>query len=274
MPVIESGLTAHVPADTAIVGWHNLVTTTNVDTTTEADGYPASNLANPATHLLWVGGTNTGDELITITLSTTELIDYVAVAKHNWGTESFLVSVEISSNDSPSDFITVISPQTVASDLPIIFRFEPQAVGSIRIRLAVTTGTVDVPQAAVVYVGSLLDLTRGVRVDQEHVPVTYGRRTTVINGMSESGNFLGRLVLGEHRYTKAEFFGFEKTFYDSDIDPFLAAAQERPFFFAYAPTEYPAEVGYVWLVNNAEPEIRPDTSVRAVALTLEMRGIA
>ena len=65
------------------------------------------------------------------------------------------------------------------------------------------------------------------------MPINYGRRTTIVDGMSESGNFLGRIVLGEHRQSTAEFEWFTPDFYRSDIDEFLEAAQEFPFFWAW-----------------------------------------
>ena len=128
------------------------------------------------------------------------------------------------------------------------------------------------PEAAVIYVGELLVLERSIKIDTGHVPITFGRRTNIVNGMSETGNFLGRIVLGEHRTSKAQFAWFTSAFYRSDIDEFLEAAQEAPFFWAWNPLEYPDETGYVWLINDAEPEVDPVT--RRIALELEMRGVA
>ncbi len=156
-----------------------------------------------------------------------------------------------------------------ADDTPIIARFTPQALSRVRVRLQLNG---IIPQAAVVYVGKLLVLERSITIGRGHVPINYGRRSTIVNGMSESGNFLGRIVLGEHRQSKAEFEWFTPDFYRSDIDTFLEAAQEFPFFWAWHPETYPTEVGYCWLTNNAEPEVDPVT--QRVALTLEMRGVA
>jgi hypothetical protein len=194
----------------------------------------------------------------------------VGVAGHNWGTLGIPVSVEIQTANSPSDWAEVISPQTIFDDSPIIFRFTPQSTVSVRIKLAVTD-TSSLPEAAVVYVGSLLVLERSINLNK-HTPITYGRRSNIITGMSESGNFLGRIVLGEYRQSKAEFEWFTPTFYRASIDAFIDAAQEIPFFWAWSPDEYPHETGYVWLINDAEMEVDPVT--RRVALTLEMRGVA
>lgn len=273
MPVILQSLTgfpADDPEGCPIIGYVNLVTAANVAATTADADFPISNVANPATHLKWKGTYNTGDEYITIT-GLNGTVSYVGVARHNWGTIGVPVSVEIQTTNSPSDWVEVISPQTITDDSPIIFRFQPQDTASVRIKLAVTD-TSAVPEAAVVYTGELLVLERSIKIGTGHVPITYGRRTDVVNGMSESGQFLGRIVLGEYRLSKAEFEWFTPTFYRSDIDAFLDAAQEIPFFWAWSPDEYPLETGYCWLTNNAEPEVDPAT--RRVALTLEMRGVA
>lgn len=273
MPVVLqtlSGFPSDNPSGCPLIGWNNLVTTGNVASTTADADFPVTNLANPATHLKWKGTYNTGDEYITITgLSGT--VSYIGVAKHNWGTLGIPVSVEVQTANSPSDWAEVVSPQTISDDSPIIFRFTPQSTVSARIKLAVTD-TSAVPEAAVVYVGELLVLERSIKIGANHTPITYGRRSNIVNGMSESGNFLGRIVLGESRASKAEFEWFTPTFYRSSIDDFLAAAQEVPFFWAWSPDEYPLETGYCWLTNDAEPDVDPVT--RRIALTLEMRGVA
>lgn len=273
MPVILQSLTgfpSDSPAGCPLIGWHNLVTAANVASTTAATGYPITNVANPATHLKWIGGVNTGDEYITFTLGDTSTsVSYVGVAGHNWGTLGIPVSVEVST-DSPLAYSEVVAPQVLPDNLPIIFRISTIAVTRIRIKLAVTD-TSAAPEAAVIYVGTLLVLERSINLNK-HVPITYGRRTNIVNGMSESGNFLGRIVTGEYRVSKAEFEWFTSAFYRASIDTFLAAAQQVPFFWAWSPDEYPLETGYCWLTNDAEPEVDPVT--RRVALTLEMRGVA
>jgi uncharacterized protein YfaP (DUF2135 family) len=39
--------------DHPLIGWHNVVTSATISADTEDANYPASNLANPATHLEW-----------------------------------------------------------------------------------------------------------------------------------------------------------------------------------------------------------------------------
>lgn len=191
-------------------------------------------------------------------------VNYVGIAGHNWGTLGLSLRVE-QGNSIP------LEATLIEDDSPIIVRWSPDSPEQDTVNLVLTYASGQ-PEAAVFYAGYILALERGIKVDVGHVPITFGRRTSIINGMSETGNFLGRIVLGEYRESKAEFFGFTADFYRQQIDDFLNAAQEIPFFFAYAPLEYPAESGFVWLINNAEPVVSPDH--RHIALTLQMRGIA
>jgi hypothetical protein len=71
--------------------------------------------------------------------------------------------------------------------------------------------------------------------DVAHTPIKYGRRTNVTNGMSESGNFLGRIVLGQMVETEVSLQNITPGWYRSYMDPFIEASRETPFFFAWRP---------------------------------------
>jgi hypothetical protein len=169
---------------------------------------------------------------------------------------------------------TTLSAMSVVldDDDPVIFRFDSQDATGVRLKITTSGESAEPPELAVLYVGELLVMERSLRLNTDHVPMIYGRRTNAVNGMSENGQFLGRIVLSEHRESKAQFQWLTDDFYRDTIDEFLDAAQETPFFFAWSPQEYPEEVSYAWLTNNAEPEVDPTT--RRVHLDLEMRGIA
>ncbi len=256
------------PVGTPLIGWHNLVTIDNITAEQENDGFPITNAANPATNLFWSGPFVTGSYFIAIdTSSYPGVINYVGIAGHNLGSAGIFISVYDFGVSPPVQLANFLP----TDDSPLIIRI-PSAVYTtlkIGITFVVATGT---PRIAVIYCGSLLVLERGIKVDVAHVPITYGLKTNVISGMSESGNFLGRIVLGESRQSRAEFFGFTSTFFHAALSAFLSAAQERPFFWAWAPDDYPLETGFVWLTNNPQPELSPDH--RRIAFTLDMAGIA
>lgn len=272
MGVIVS-TTSPVPSDSPVgvplIGYDNLVTTANVTSTTENADFPATNLANPSTYLKWKGGVNTGDEYITLNVSSADTVNYLGVAGHNFGTAPSIVSVEATISDSPGVWVELVQQSTPTDDSPIIFRWTAGAYEQYRLRIQ---PDIAVPEAAVVYIGELLVMERSIDINQTHVVINYGRQLNMMNGMSETGNFMGRLLLGEHRYSKAEFKWITSTFYRSDVEPFVDAASTIPFFWAWSPSEYPLETGFVWLTKEAEPEVDPVT--RRVHLNIEMRGIA
>jgi Concanavalin A-like lectin/glucanases superfamily len=260
----QIGVTGTTPFTNLLnTGWHHtaLVRTGNViklfiDGVQEGSNLAIIGSVNDSSSALCVGS-------IGAAFTTTDWIGWI---------DEFRLTVGV------ARWTTTFTPPTAAAaagsmitdNKPILFRWTPGVpMGFINLRIRPETAA---PEIAVVYAGELLVLERSITIGRGHVPITYGRRTNIVNGMSETGNFLGRIVLCEYRESKAEFEWFTPAFYRSDIDAFLDFAQEAPFFWVWNPEEYPEEVGYVWLTNNAEPETDPVT--RRIALTLEMRGIA
>lgn len=248
--------------DLPAVGYHNVVRADSIVADTQEANYPASNLANPATHLEWRAADDS-EQYLTITTNETDEIDYVGIAKHNFGTGEIPVSVEAYDGAIWNEIVEEVM---LPDDGPVILRFEAQSIGQIRIRLQ--TGA-DSPRAAVVYVGKLLDLERKVYVG--HTPLPHGRKTTVANGKSETGNFLGRIVLGEWRESVIPLSLITPAWYRANMDAFLAAAKEVPFFFAWRPGTYPAEVGYGWLTDDPMPT--PAGPSNLLAFDLRVSGV-
>src|SRR5262245_20138824 len=145
-----------------VLCWENLVETGNLVATSEIVGYPASNLANPSTNLIWrasltTESSPTADQYLTVTTSAD--FDYLAIARHNFGTLGLLVSVEVAITGSP-EWNEVIAPQVLPDDAPVIFRFLPQNTGSATataVRFLIQpTGYTTSPEAAVLFVGKSL----------------------------------------------------------------------------------------------------------------------
>src|SRR5262249_27534702 len=150
-------------------------------------------------------------------LNTGEAVDYVAVARHNFGSARIPVSVEILDPDaSPAVWTQVVSPVMLPNDGPALFRFTPQGIASVRLRLGVGNAAAS---AAVVYAGKLLVVPRRIYVG--HTPITYARATKVTNARSESGDFLGRIVLNEMTHTSVDLQNLLPGWYRSQCEPFL-----------------------------------------------------
>ena len=253
-----------VNADNPLIGYENLATPSNLTTTTEDAGFPAINLANPATHLRWQGTSIVTDEYITIAAETAELLDYIGIAGHNFWSVQIPVSIEVLISTGPDVWAEIVSPLIPPNDGPLLFRFTPQAITSIRVRLQPGLAA---PRAAVVYLGKLLVLQRRLYVG--HIPMPYGRSLSTANPRSISGAFLGRIVLSEKTGTAIELQNLTASWYRIYMEPFLIAAKEVPFFFAWRPGSYPNEVGYGWLSGDPKPVNQRNNGMMQVTLDLE-----
>lgn len=256
-----------------IFGWRNLVTAANVDATSEEADYPASNVANPSTALRWRGevGSPPADEYLTSMVESVEPLDYVAIAGHNFGSAQIPVSIEgatqIEGSPPELDWQEIVQDVLLPNDGPVIFRFEPQSLLAVRLRMQPGAAP---PTAAVMYAGKLLVCERST--GQDHTPVNFGRRVNVMSGRSETGNFLGRVVLGEHRATSFALQRVRASWFRSEMDPFLIDAKERPFFFAWKPQEHPHDVGFCWLTGD--PQVVREFDTGTMAVSLDMNGVA
>jgi hypothetical protein len=169
--------------------------------------------------------------------------------------------------DVPLPWLELVQETLHANDDPIIFRFEPQSLTGIRLRIQPGILT---PSIAVLYVGKLLVAERGTHVD--HVPINLVRTTRVMSGKSETGNFVGRVVLSEARGTTFVLHRLAEAWTREQLEPFLKAAREIPFFFAWRPQAHSKDVGYCWLTEDPQPSRHFDTGTYAI--TLQMSGVA
>lgn len=235
-----------VTANHPIIGIHNLVTTTSLSADTSAAGYPVTNLANPATHseAEWRAN-NTTEQYLTFATDYVDDIDYIAVAKHNFSSAEIPTSIE---GFISGVWTEIVEERMLTSDGPVLYRFTPQSLSFVRIRLQ--TGNA-AARAAVVYLGKLLTLPRRIYVG--YTPLPFGRRTEIQNGRSESGNFLGRVQLGAWRESVIPLSLFPPAWHRAYGDDFIAETATRPFFFAARPETYPDEVGYCWLTEDPIP---------------------
>lgn len=273
MLVISSDLVLVDPATqfslaNPIIGYQNIVTVANIAATSEdASGfYPATNLANNATYLRWQAADLTA-QAITIHNDPDIDLEFVGIARHNIGTAKASVKIQ-GSQDGGSTFVDLTDTQTFANDDPIMFRFTKQNYTDIKIVFGAATAVA--LQVAVVFCGPLLTLQRKIYVG--HTPINYGRQTVNVNGMSESGQFLGRLYVSGGRATSVSMKNLTPDWFRDFFDPFAIAAQETPFFFAWRPDEYPDEIGYCWM--SSDPKMTNQSSNGLVSVDMNLGGIA
>ena len=261
-----------VNGDNPVIGYDNLVTTANLTATSANTDYPATNLANPSTYARWQAADNGSplsgvDEYLTVTISRTDPVDYVAIARHNFGTGQVPISIEIDDGlgDSPG-YHEAIPPVLLRDDSPVLFRFSPTILTGLRVRLQ--PGNL-VPTAAVLYVGKLLVVQRRLYVG--HTPLKYGRSSRTLTGRSEAGHFLGRVILQETRESAVALQNLTPSWYRTYLDPFIEDSKENPFFFAWRPQSYPYETGFAWMTNDPKPSNQRSNGM--MQIDLQMSGV-
>jgi hypothetical protein len=253
-----------------VIGYEQLVTIGNIETRTEEEDYPATNLANPSTNLKWKGVLDSPieNEYIAINVNTELLVDYVAIARHNFGSGEMLVSLWTEDGEAPGGYRELVTVFAPTDDSPLLMRFTPQA--ATRLIVWVTPSGAAAPEAAVVYVGRLFVLPRRVYVG--YTPLPLGRKSSIVNGRSESGDFLGRVVLSETLSSSLSLNNLDPAWVREYLNPFILSAVESPFFFAWRPGGYPDETAFAWLTSDPKPKNAMANGFMTVSL--DMTGVA
>lgn len=223
-----------------IIAFQSKALSSNTIATSENSSYPVINLTNPNENQRWESSTS-AEQYITVTLDN-ENIDYVAFAGHNFSDDDFSLSVETFDG---SVWTERVEPQMVSDNKPVMMIFDEINCQGVRLKISSSDTT---PTISVFYVGKTLKMERNVYVG--HKPINYAKKSNVVNGMSESGRFIGRIVVGENYNTDVEIDNITPNFFREKINPFFIDAEENPFFFAWRPLSYPDEVGYAWLRDN------------------------
>lgn len=233
-----------IDAEHGRIGWRNLVASTNIVASSAAAGFPALNLANPTTFQLWRAAA-AGSASLTTTFAA-QAVDYVGIARHNLGSAGIGYTLQGTVNGT--DWTNLADPQAPTDDSIIIHEFAGATLMGVRVQLGAGTAPA---QAAVLHVGAITRLQRRIYVG--HTPLNFGRQTAVSTGMSESGQFLGRVTLRRQYATQIVLNNIDPAWYRDELDGFSEAAAVQPFFWAWRPAAYPAEVGYAWVTDDPVP---------------------
>lgn len=265
---LETGVSL---TDLPILFWDNVVSETNVYAESDPD-FPPSNVANPSTFLKWkhdlTDSPASALEYFTIDVSQDSPINYVAIAGHNFASAGIAVGLELASFNSPvGGAESIFVPEVPESDGPIIFVFNSREVEGVNI--LIDPGAGDAAEMAVVYAGAYTVMEEGIQAD--HSPLPLSRISDFVNGMSESGQFLGRITLSSQLESSASFANMSKAWIRSELLPFLDFAESNPFFYAWSPLTYPDETAFAWLSSDPVPSFDIDGYG---AITLDMQGFS
>lgn len=230
-----------------IIGWRNAITRAGVEATSEDPYNPATNLANPSTALWW-RSTSTAEQFITFDPGF-DAVDYVGLARHNFG--SGRIGVTIQGLRGEDEAWTSIIPEFMpADDKPILARFDAQIYFRLRIRLRPTSA---VPGLAVLFAGRLIVMPTGEQPG--FTPITFGKQTDVVNARAQSGDYLGTIIRQERFSSASNFRYLRHEWVRQNLSDFIAGVRASPFFYAWAPVDYPDQIGFAWATSDIRPSL-------------------
>lgn len=252
--------------------WHDLVTVNTIEADQAVAAFPVTNLANPATNLLWKSG-STAAQNLTCLFSYNDDVDYVAIARHNFGSGGISVSIEgLDPEGDPeddNDWTELVAETLLADDSPALFIFDATTVDGLR--LVLTPDSVE-PQCAVLQCGASTVLQRGLPISAGHRPIHLARTAETFGPVSQGGDFLGVTELTARLGTTIDLRHLSKSWYDANLKEFALLGKRATFFFAWNAEDYPLEVGYCWCVSDPQPVY--STVPGWVDISFEIGGLA
>lgn len=255
------------PANYPLIGWHNVVTFSGLSATSSATGYPATNLSTVSTIDMWRAADDT-EQVVTLT-GVDDIVDYVAIARHNLGSAGIEASVETLAADVEADWEEVFAGVLPGSDAPHMLRFAAAPVIGVRLRLQAGDAPAEI---AAMRIGKALRLQRGLQAD--FVPFHRAITTDKLDGENEFGDFLGSIVTRQQIATTATINHLTDAWYEENMAPFVRAANEGdPFFFVADPEAHPDQVGYCRIAGSARPKYSLANSNYYTDISLPMKAI-
>ena len=230
------------------IGYTTVGTDTNMTASSQAAGFPVSNLSNPLTTHRWKP--TALPATVQIDITTAQDLQYMGVAAHTLATRECVIEFQYSTNSGSS--WTTISTSAPADNKPIMAIFAINApLWRIRIDRDAGSDETEMPSIGVFWLGEALVMQRGIY--QGHTPITMSRNTTRITNKTESGQYAGNSVKREGVSGSYEWKNLTASWVRQYFEPFNVAVRAAPFFVAWRPGEFPDEVGFVWTTGDIKP---------------------
>lgn len=209
-----------------------------------------------------------------VNLGSQASVDYVGIAGHTLGSTGCSVIAEVSTGAAGSpanDLIWVtLGSASPTDDFPILFLDAANAnVRHLRLRITGSSPAF-IPRIAVIYVGSMLTFERGVGIAGGFSPPNLSRETTMMETLSNNGNFLGQSYKRKGVRASMTVRGMTPSWYRSTFDPFVKHARRYPYFLAWNPLDYSYDVVYGWTSKDIMPNFMGEDPYMQV--NWEIRG--
>jgi hypothetical protein len=261
---LNGGLGADFNENNPIIGYHSILLPNSFTADEPVATRPALNMWTPDTASVWEGESYSGvsapyESLITLSNPNMYYVDYIGIAKHNFGDGGYTYVFQKSADGST--WVNVTTPRILAKNDAILDYFDSINSPFFRIKLTKTAAEVAAPIIAHVKLGQALVLQRRIYVG--HAPATLSRRVNRIVNGSENGQYLGQEIIRSYYVSEIKQENNTPEFVRSDIVPFINhtigetvinGTAPSTFFFAWRPSDYPTEVVYGWTNDEIVPE--------------------
>jgi hypothetical protein len=201
--------------------WRNAITSVVADH--EDIDYPAVNLLAPQTYSMWKSDT-LGQQSLVASISSETAINAIGIAKHNFA--GHVLTIRGITADDGAEWQT-LAEMSPGDERAILAVFEPGYYEELEIEI---DGEV-MPEAAVLYAGTLLVVPRGV--PQSHMLAKDALQRDTLVGVAENGDFLGDVITSERFGFQVDLTALDGDWYRQNMRPFVQSG--RPFFYAQSP---------------------------------------
>ena len=241
-------LNAAVDAKHPRIGWHTWpreLSLGRADVTASSEGANAPKDAplRPDTWEFWQP--SSFPATWTVDLGVGKSVDYVGVFGAN------IENIKVESSPDNSNWTTFASDTNPANDRPIMFLDTAVSARYWRITVDKLTSADPETKIAVIYIGQVLEVQRGLYGG--HSPGPLSRDTTLNQNMSRGGQFLGQYIRKKGVVTDVSLQHLRAGWYRDNFDDFVKSARQYPYFFAWRPQTWSTEVVFGWTDQNIAP---------------------
>ena len=195
-----------------VIGWKNIAQNFTATATSSKAGFSPAAALTYASYEGWSPSSTSG----TLSLTITGNVNYIGVHFIGSGTGT----IEYVTGGS------TISSGTFSASGAVLFLFNVNPLTTVRIIVSSFTGYV-----ANVMFGEYTELQRKIYVG--HSPINYSRNVERVQGLSESGQFLGHIIRRRTKSTRVEVNNLTPDYFRTVLDPFFEAAAEQPHYWSY-----------------------------------------
>lgn len=181
------------------------------------------------------------------------------------------VSVKMETSLNLSEWTEFGEEVVPPDDAPLMFFNDLTLARFLRYTFDASTPSDVLPQLAVCYAGIALAMERAIYGG--HTPMTMSRKTERYQAFSRGGQFLGQNFRRHGVEGEARYMNLTADWVREYFDPFVKAARQFPFFYAWRPETFSRESVFVWATDDIRPSNMGKRNLMQVAWGMDGVGI-